>query len=118
MSANSALDHCLRADPAAPACESVAAWWSRWRTIAAATGAPVERAIRGGFDADRVGWAFASGYQAALRALVPGLGDDTVAAFCVTEEGGNRPRDIRTTISLPDATGTVSISGAKRWTTL
>jgi alkylation response protein AidB-like acyl-CoA dehydrogenase len=74
-------------------------------------------ALLGGFDADRVGWAFASGYQAALRALVPDLPTDAVAAFCVTEEGGNRPRDIATRIT-PTHDGSVSITGAKRWTTL
>ena len=58
-----------------------------------------EQALLGGFDADRVGWAFASGYQAALRALLPELPADAVAAFCVTEESGNRPRDIHTRIT-------------------
>ena len=66
---------------------------------------------------DRAAWAFATGYQAALRALVPGLADDVLAAFCVTEAGGNRPRDIQTTFR--DAgDGTLSITGAKRWSTL
>lgn len=73
--------------------------------------------MTGGFAADRVAWAFASGYQAALRALVPDLPVDALAAFCVTEESGNRPRDIRTTITHR-ADGSLSISGAKRWTTL
>jgi hypothetical protein len=74
-------------------------------------------AIAGGFAADRVGWAFASGYQAALRALVPGLPHDVLAAFCVTEAQGNRPSDICTTIAA-QADGTQRIDGAKRWTTL
>jgi hypothetical protein len=74
-------------------------------------------AIAGGCVADRVGWAFASGYQAALRALVPDLPHDTLAAFCVTEAEGNRPRNVRTTIA-PQPDGTLRIDGAKRWTTL
>jgi alkylation response protein AidB-like acyl-CoA dehydrogenase len=64
-----------------------------------------------------VAWAFAAGYQAALRALLPDLQPDVVSAFCVTEEGGNRPRDIQTRFT-PAADGAVSISGSKRWTTL
>jgi acyl-CoA dehydrogenase len=64
-----------------------------------------------------VAWAFASGYQAALRALLPDVQSDVVAAFCVTEERGNRPRDIETRFT-PAADGSVSITGAKRWTTL
>lgn len=74
-------------------------------------------AIASGFAADRVGWAFAGGYQAALRALVPDLAPDSLAAFCVTEATGNRPRDVRTTIT-PQADGLLRIDGAKRWTTL
>ena len=116
---NPALAQCLYADAqVAPAVvERVGQWLPQWRAIAAAQADPMARAIAGGHVADRVGWAFAAGYQAALRALVLGLPDDTLAALCVTEERGNRPRDIATTITaLPD--GSVSISGAKRWTTL
>lgn len=112
-----ALDHCLRAATEVPARDSVAAWWPRWRDGAARAATPAAKALLGGFDADRVGWAFASGYQAALRALLPGLPSDAVAAFCVTEESGNRPRDIHTLLS-PTADGGWRLSGAKRWTTL
>jgi hypothetical protein len=114
---NPALDACLRAPTQVPPRASVAEWWPRWRQGAALAATPAEQALRGGFDADRVGWAFASGYQAALRALLPQLPADTVAAFCVTEETGNRPRDIHTRFT-PLADGSVSITGAKRWTTL
>ena len=112
-----ALDACLRAATEVPAQASVAAWWPRWRDGAARADTPAAQALLGGFDADRVGWAFASGYQAALRALLPELPIAAVAAFCVTEESGNRPRDIRTRIQ-PLADGRVAIDGAKRWTTL
>lgn len=114
---NPALEPCLRAATHVPPRTSVAEWWPRWRQGAARIATSAEMALLGGFDADRVGWAFASGYQAALRALLPDLPGDAVAAFCVTEEGGNRPRDIRTRIT-PAADGSVSINGAKRWTTL
>lgn len=114
---NPAVEHCLRADTRAEAIETVAQWWPRWRTGSVTSASPIERAIVGGFEADRVAWTFAAGYQAALRALVPDLPDDVLAAFCVTEEAGNRPRDIQTTIT-PGADGGVTISGAKRWTTL
>ncbi len=111
------IRNCLQADPAMPVCADVNHWWQRWRADPLRTAAPCEQAIAGGFAADRVGWAFASGYQAALRALVPDLPPDAVAAFCVTEEGGNRPRDIHTRFT-PAADGGVTIDGAKRWTTL
>ena len=114
---NPALDTCLRTATDVPARTSVADWWPRWRDGAARAATPAAQALLGGFDADRVGWAFASGYQAALRVLLPDLPADAVAAFCVTEETGNRPRDIQTRF-VPQADGSVLISGAKRWTTL
>lgn len=117
MPMNPAIEHCLHADTAVPERRNVAEWWPRWRSGSALADTAVAQAVLGGFDADRVGWAFAAGYQAALRALLPQLPGDAVAAFCVTEESGNRPRDIHTRLT-PLADGAWSVSGAKRWTTL
>lgn len=112
-----ALIACLHAAPQTRAMDDVVGWWPAWQALHACGTDPAALAVEGGFAADRVGWAFASGYQAALRALLPDLPLDTLAAFCVTEAGGNRPRDIRTTFTpLPD--GSWRIDGAKRWTTL
>lgn len=115
-----AIAQVLRADPAAAAQPDVAAWWARWRDRAARAATPAAQAIAGGFDADRVGWAFAAGYQAALRRLCPDLPAGTVAALCVTEEAGNRPRDIATRLEPlePAEGGGWRLSGAKRWATL
>ncbi len=101
---------------AAPSCETVAEWWPRHRAIAAEHPDPIHQAIVGGFVADRVGWAFASGYQAALRALVHDLPADRICALCVTEEDGNSPKAIKTTLRRNGA-GLI-LDGAKRWTTL
>ena len=76
----------------------------------------MDRAIAGGFHADRVAWAFASGYQAALHALFPGIPEDRICALCVTETDGNTPRAIRSTLRAA-GDGWV-LDGAKRWTTL
>jgi alkylation response protein AidB-like acyl-CoA dehydrogenase len=114
---NPALEACLPAPPPARTINDVAGWWQVWQSVHSANTGAAALAIAGGFAADRVGWAFASGYQAALRALVPDLPPDTLAAFCVTEAEGNRPRHIRTTIA-PQPDGTLRIDGAKRWTTL
>jgi len=114
---NPALIACLLAPPQPRQIDDVADWWQVWRSVNAAGAGPAALAMAGGFAADRVGWAFASGYQAALHALLPDLPHDTLAAFCVTEAEGNRPRDIRTTIA-PQPDGTLRIDGAKRWTTL
>jgi acyl-CoA dehydrogenase len=55
-------------------------------------------AVSGGRRAATVGQAFCFGYQAALRAMLPGLGlgQGQVAALCATEVGGNHPRAIQT----------------------
>lgn len=100
---------------AAP-CESVADWWARHQSIARGHADPIHQAIVGGFVADRVGWAFASGYQAALRALFPDAPADRLCAFCVTEADGNSPKAIRS--SLRKSGDAWRLDGAKRWTTL
>jgi acyl-CoA dehydrogenase len=100
---------------AAP-CESVADWWPRHRAIAAEHADPIHQAIIGGFVADRVGWAFASGYQAALRALFPDAPGDRICALCVTEADGNSPKAIKS--SLTKSSGDWTLNGSKRWTTL
>lgn len=114
---NPSIAHLLRTDSQVPECHDVATWWPRWRDGPARLADPVAQALRGGFAADRVGWAFAAGYQAALRRLVPTLPADTLAALCVTEDGGNRPRDIRTRLQAT-AEGHWTVTGQKRWTTL
>ena len=100
----------------AASCESVADWWPRHRAIAAEHADPIHQAIIGGFVADRVGWAFASGYQAALRALFPDAPADRICALCVTEADGNSPKAIKS--SLKKAGGGWTLNGSKRWTTL
>jgi acyl-CoA dehydrogenase len=104
------------AQAAAASCESVADWWPRHRAIAAGNPDPIHQAIIGGFVADRVGWAFASGYQAALRALFPDAPADRICALCVTEADGNSPKAIKSSLSR-NGKGWL-LNGAKRWTTL
>ncbi len=110
------LAHLLRGPVDAPPCESVAQWWPRHREICISNSAPLSRAIAGGFAADRVGWAFACGYLAALHTLFPGAPEDRICALCVTEAEGNSPKAIRSTLRR-DGGGWV-LNGAKRWTTL
>lgn len=83
-----AIETCLRADTIVPERRRVADGWPRWREGSACAPTTAAQALLGGFDADRVGRAFAAGYQAALRALLPGLPSGAVTALCVTEEAG------------------------------
>lgn len=114
---NPAIEHCLRAPTTTPACDTVAQWWPAFRPLLTEWDTTISPAIVGGYRADRAGWAFCAGYQAALRRMVPGLGHDAAAAFCVTEDGGNRPRDILTVLE-PLTDGRYRLTGTKRWATL
>ncbi len=104
--------HFLLKTPATPpATTAVEAWAKRHHTIAARFEVPVDAAAAGGFVADRLAWAFASGYQAAIASL---LGDrsDTNRAVAVTEAGGNHPRAIESRlVGHPD--GGYRLSGRK-----
>jgi acyl-CoA dehydrogenase len=88
---------------------------------AGALARPIDRAVAGGFLADRVGYAFAAGYEAALSRLVPTLAPGKIAALCVTEEGGGHPRAIKTRLVEhgPGTGGAASwtVSGSKRFVT-
>ena len=110
------IGHILKSRCEAAACPDVPTWWPRYRELAAVWRNPLDRAIAGGFAADRLGWAFASGYQAALQALFPALPEDRICALCVTEVEGNHPRAIKSTLRRAD--GGWRLDGAKRWTTL
>ncbi|EYF07615.1 acyl-CoA dehydrogenase family protein [Chondromyces apiculatus] len=92
----------------------------------AAIPAPIDRAILGGFAADRLGYAFAAGYGAALDALLSTEGalpspapvaHGEVRVLCATEEGGAHPKAIQTTLTR-DASGVLRLSGRKRWATM
>jgi len=110
------VEDLLRRRAEAPACDDVAAWWPRYRQIAGTGNDAFGCALAGGFSADRVGWAFAAGYQAALHALLPDAPTDRICALCVTETEGNSPRAIRST--LRQEGDAWLLNGAKRWTTL
>src|SRR3954464_502166 len=82
-----------------PAVHELHAWWDATAAQRAGWTAPFDRAFAGGACADRLGFAFASGYAEALRALVPDLPPGSITALCATEEGGAHPRAIRTRLS-------------------
>lgn len=113
------LSRLLREVPTPIEAEDVRGWWRAFRAGGSRGGDPIDQAILGGFRADRVGFAFVSGYQAALRALVGSAaepGDDAILSFCATEPGGNQPRAIQT--RLTGSGGSYRVSGTKRWSTM
>jgi alkylation response protein AidB-like acyl-CoA dehydrogenase len=86
----------------------------------------VEDASLAGAASETMGWAFAAGYQAALRRLDPrATSGGRLASLCVTEQGGGHPRAIqcalaRATRATPSASagGGWTLSGEKTWVTL
>ena len=109
--------YCLTTPTPVPVLDALPAWHARFQAGAAQAATPFEMALRGGFDADRLAWAFASGYQAATRALVPDLAPHELVTFSMTEPGGNRPRDLRTACRATPEGGYL-LDGDKRWATL
>jgi hypothetical protein len=96
--------------------DTVAAAWSRHRAVARRFDRPIDVAIAAGFGADRLGFAFLSGYQEALRTLIADLPADELVAVSATEATGAHPSAIRTT--LLETGGRWSVRGTKSFTTL
>jgi len=96
-------------------------WKPVYFTTIASWTDPIDGAIAGGFVADRIAYAFTAGYQASLRRLLPSLSSNTIAALCVSEEGGGHPRKIKTTLRKTDQKESISpiweIHGRKQFIT-
>lgn len=88
--------------------DSLESWWLATRDVREAPELAIDRALLGGVLADRLGYAFAAGYQSALQCLVPGKG---IRSLCITEARGNSPKDIDTVLDGDTATG------KKKWAT-
>ncbi|HLL02038.1 MAG TPA: acyl-CoA dehydrogenase family protein [Myxococcaceae bacterium] len=100
----------LTAPPQPEPLSTLGDWWRQHCGLASRFTSPVEHAFAGGFVADRLGYAFASGYHCALRALFYQMPATHRAALCVTEAGGAHPSAMQTRLSwgegrLPRLTG-------------
>lgn len=95
---------------------SVLAWRDTCEARVGDLSVPIDRALVAGLHADRVGYAFAAGYQIALHVLAPGLERSKSASFCATERGSAHPRAMATTLD-PDRSCLV-VSGEKTFSTM
>jgi len=95
----------LFTDPQPAPLADLADWWRAHSELGARYDRPIDHAVAAGFAADRVAYAFASGYQSAGRALLPGLDRQHIGALCVTEAGGAHPRAIETRLPFDDSGG-------------
>jgi hypothetical protein len=99
------------------ATDELRTWWAATAPSLAAFTATFDRAFAGGACADRLGYAFATGYAEALRALVPTLPPGSISALCATEEAGVHPRAIQTRLA-PTGAGRYTVTGRKKWGTV
>jgi len=109
------LDHLLTRPARVEPISDLDQWWVSHRAAAADFEVPVDRAMAGAAACDRLGYAFASGYREALRALIPEVAGGKLA-FCATEEGGNSPRAIQSRLDV-DGDGW-RLTGSKQWSTM
>lgn len=96
--------------------DTLDSWWQEFRLQRRDFALPIDQAIAAGVLADRVGYAFAGGYQAALVRLDPTLAPERVASLSVTEDGGGHPQAIATTLTA-DGDGW-RLDGRKKWATM
>ncbi len=113
----SALHHALSSprDARFAPIDGLDAWWSVFRAEESRSASLPALAFSAGFASDRLGWAFASGYQCAGRALFEGA-PDVPSALCVTESAGGHPRAMQTTL-LHEPDG-LRLDGEKSFVTL
>ena len=110
------LTHLLTSSPVPARTETVDHWWASHLSLGERWREPVDLALAMGHAADRPAWAFASGYRAALGALVPDLDRRARAALAVTEDTGNAPSAIAT--SVHEDGGALVLRGTKAYVTL
>lgn len=110
------LDDLLAASEGQIECSELAAWLPRWRekqTQQRSSG-PFVAAVTAAVRADRLAWAFFSGYQGAIQITFPEqTRSGTVSAFCVNESG-RKMTEIETVITANQ--GVLHLHGKKSWT--
>jgi acyl-CoA dehydrogenase len=127
--ASAALRYVLSADTRVAAVPTLAAFVARYRARDAFPRellggqrelcGHVDDAMLGGYASDRLGWAFAEGYQSALRRVFPQLPPGELAALCATERGGVGAGAMATRMrAAPGGGGAVLLDGEKAFVSL
>jgi acyl-CoA dehydrogenase len=93
-------------------------WRDIFKRAASEWSDPMDRAIAGGFLSDRTGYAFAAGYESALRRLVPSLPAEPIVSLCVTEKKGARPSDVASSLKKTGNEAAWVLNGSKEFATL
>ncbi len=92
--------------PPAPGPSLLEPFWFEHAIRAQAWPSSFDHAALGGLHAPSVGLAFACGYQASLRRLVPSLPPSALVSLAVTEKDGNGPAAIATELHDDGLRGT------------
>ncbi|MEZ4301349.1 MAG: acyl-CoA dehydrogenase family protein [Polyangiaceae bacterium] len=115
-----ALSLLLTTPPDPAEVSSLEAWRARHEAAVAGLEDPADRALAAGFAADRVAYAFAGGYSAALdrltRGKLQGARAGRATSLCITEEGGGHPNAVKTALA-EHADGRRTLTGKKQWAT-
>jgi acyl-CoA dehydrogenase len=112
------LTYLLTKHPSPIVMDSVDNWWSVYQELCETESNGAIRAVLGGFAADRVAFAFASGYESALVHLLGTHHCSHKTAFCATEgTAGAHPKSIQTTLSQKED-GQWKLHGSKGFVTL
>jgi acyl-CoA dehydrogenase len=105
----------LHLEPSTPEMPDVDSWWQTHLEITRGA-SPAAAAVLGGFAADRLAYAFASGYMAALDQLL-GTTTPRRRSLCATEARGAQPSMLECRLDL-DEGGGGRLSGEKSFATL
>jgi acyl-CoA dehydrogenase len=109
------FDALLRLDPNTSEMPDVESWWQTHLDVTRGA-SPAAAAVLGGFAADRLAYAFASGYMAALDQLL-GTEIPRRRSLCATEARGAQPSMLECRLDL-DESGGGRLSGEKSFATL
>ncbi len=93
-----------------------AADFGAWRAGLRVDGDPFAAAVRFGLTAGQLAFAFAGGYQAALRRLLPTLSPTAFGALLLSEGRRQRPDELQTTL-VPLGDGRYRLDGEKSYVT-
>lgn len=109
------LEELLERDRSQVKVDSLKTWIPSWRATQTRLGVetPFLPAVIAANEADRLAWAFFSGYQGAIQATFPGRTSHTAVSTICVNETGKKITEITT--SLKGSRDKLSLDGSKSW---
>jgi hypothetical protein len=94
--------HLNQAPKASRSFGDLSAWFEMHANLTASTDNSIERAIIAGFNCEQLSFVFCGAYQSAMERMFR-ANRHKLAAFCHTEKGVQKPRDMHTSLAHVDA---------------